>query len=34
VIGQIYLVVVVARLVSLYGGGRLFRGGADSRSDD
>jgi cobalamin synthase len=34
VIGQIYLVVVVARLVSLYSGGRLFRGGADSRSDD
>jgi hypothetical protein len=34
VIGQIYLVVVVARLVALYSGGRLFRGGADTTSDD
>jgi hypothetical protein len=34
VIGQIYLVVVVARLVALYSGGRLFRGGADTVSDD
>ena len=34
VIGQIYLVVVVARLVALYSGGRLFQGGADTRPDD
>lgn len=34
IIGQVYLVVVVARLVSLYSGGRLFSGGADSKSDD
>ena len=34
VIGQIYLVVVVARLVSLYGGGRLFSRNADTTSDD
>jgi hypothetical protein len=34
VIGQIYLVVVVARLVTLYGGGRLFNRGADTTSDD
>ena len=34
VIGQIYLVVVVARLVALYSGGRLFRRGADTTSDD
>jgi len=34
VIGQIYLVVVVARLVTLYSGGRLFPGDADTTSDD
>ena len=34
VIGQIYLVVVVARLVALYSGGRLLRRGADTTSDD
>ena len=34
VIGQVYLVVVVARLVTLYSGGRLFQGGADTTSDD
>lgn len=34
IIGQIYLVVVVARLVTLYSGGRLLRGGADSPPDD
>lgn len=34
VIGQIYLVVVLARLVSLYGGGRLFSRGAGTTSDD
>jgi len=34
VIGQIYLVVVVARLVTLYSGGRLFSGNADTRRDD
>jgi len=34
VIGQVYLVVVVARLVTLYSGGRLFRGDADATSDD
>ena len=34
IIGQVYLVVVVARIVTLYSGGRLFPGGADSKSDD
>jgi hypothetical protein len=34
IIGQIYLVVVVARLVTLYGGGRLLWGSADSPPDD
>jgi len=34
VIGQIYLVVVVARLVALYSGRRLFRRGADTTTDD
>jgi hypothetical protein len=34
VIGQIYLVVVVARLVSLYSGGRLFPGRNDPPSAD
>jgi len=34
VIGQIYLVVVVARLVALYSGGRRLRRGADTTSDD
>lgn len=34
VIGQIYLVVVVARLVTLYSGGRLFRRDADKAGDD
>ena len=34
IIGQIYLVVVVARLVSLYSGRRLFSRGADTTSDD
>ena len=34
IIGQIYLVVVVARLVTQYSGGRLLRGGADSPPDD
>ena len=34
VIGQIYLVVVVARLVSLYSGRQLSRGDADTSPDD
>ena len=34
IIGQVYLVVVVARLVTLYSGGRLFSGSADTTSDD
>lgn len=34
VVGQVYLVVVVARLVSLYGGDRLFPGRDDSSSAD
>lgn len=34
IIGQIYLVVVVARLVSLYSGRRLFSRGADTTSHD
>lgn len=34
VIGQIYLVVVVARLVTLYSGGSLFRRDADKAGDD
>jgi hypothetical protein len=34
VIGQIYLVVVVARLVTMYSGGRLFDRGANTTSDD
>jgi hypothetical protein len=34
IIGQIYLVVVVARLVSLYSGGRLFSRGAETTPDD
>jgi len=34
VIGQVYLVVVVARLVTLYSGGRLFRRDADKAADD
>lgn len=34
VIGQVYLVVVVARLVSLYSGGRLFPGRTGPAEDD
>lgn len=34
IIGQVYLVVVVARLVTLYSGGRLFDRGANTTSDD
>ncbi len=34
VVGQVYLVVVVARLVSLYSGGRLFTGHQGAPRDD